>query len=72
MIKKCDNDDKIKGDGFSFTRLEANESLVQSCTIDVIGVILEVGSTTTLNLKDGTTRDLRTMTIGDESKLISE
>ena len=68
MIEKCDNDAQIKGDGFSFTGLAGIEELVQNCTIDVIGVILDTGMTSTMNLKDGTARDKRMLTIGDESK----
>jgi len=69
VIEKCKEDEQIKDDGFSFTGLADIEKLVQNCTIDIIGVILEVGVTSALNLKDGTTRDKRTLSIGDESKI---
>lgn len=42
---------------------------MQSCTIDVIGIILEVGPTTMLNMKDGSQREKRTLTIGDEGNV---
>ena len=69
MIEKCKDDSQIKDDGFSFTCLADIDKLIQNCTIDIIGVILEVGVTSALNLKDGTSKDKRTLFIGDESKI---
>ena len=37
--------------------------------IDVIGIILDVGYTFKLDLKGGTMKDKRTMTIGDEDNI---
>ena len=42
---------------------------MQNCTIDVIGIILEVGLTTPLMLKTGEMRDKRQLTIGDEGNV---
>ena len=69
MIEKCANDSHIKNDSFSFTKLEGIEVLVQACTIDVIGIILDVGMTGSLTLKSGESRDKRQLTIGDESNV---
>ena len=66
----CENDPQISTYGFTFTRLSAIEEIVQlPCTIDVIGVVLEVGETGTINLRDGGTREKRVIKIGDESRL---
>ena len=43
--------------------------MVQQCTVDVIGVILDVGLTSQLTLRDGTEKDKRLLTIIDESKV---
>ena len=40
---------------------------MNSCTVDVIGVVMEVNSTVSINMKDGNVRDKRTLIIGDES-----
>ena len=42
VIEPCKDDAQITGDGFSFTKLDEIEALVQNCTVDVIGVVLEV------------------------------
>lgn len=52
---------------FNFTGLEAIEELVQSHTVDVIGLIIDVGQTNSIKMRDGKERDKRTLTIGDES-----
>lgn len=39
----------------------------QSRTIDVIGVILDVGIVSNIQMRDGKNRDKRTITIGDET-----
>ena len=54
MIEPCKDDAQITGDGFSFTRLDEIEAIVQNVTVDVIGIILEVSMTSMINLKDGT------------------
>ena len=69
VIEACADDAQIKGDGFSFTKLNELEAIVQNCTVDVIGVIFEVGMTSMLNLKDGGQRAKRTLQIGDESNI---
>lgn len=69
VVEKCENDTHIKGDGFSFTGLAGIEQLIQNCTVDVIGVILDVGMVSSLTMKDGTQRDKRTLIVGDESKI---
>ena len=69
VCEPCGEDDEIASVSFTFTSLDKIEELVQSCTIDVIGVILDVGPTTSINMKDGKVRDKRTLTIGDETNI---
>lgn len=66
-VMKCDDDDDIEGVSFNFTDLSEIESMVQSRVLDVIGVILNVGPMSEINLKDGKVRQKRSLTIGDES-----
>lgn len=63
------DDAHISGNSFTFTQLNAIEELVQSCNIDVIGIVLDVGPTTALTLRSGESRDKRLLTIGDESNV---
>lgn len=60
-------DTTIAADGYTFTSLASIEEIVQSKIIDVIGVILDVAPTTSINLRDGSMRQKRNLTIGDES-----
>ena len=69
VVEACSEDRTIKADGYTFTSLESIEAMVGSQTIDVIGVILDLGSTGSINLKDGSTRDKRSLTIGDETNV---
>ena len=66
-FKNADEDKQINQTGFSFTGLSKLEEINQTCTLDVIGVILDVQPTAQLTLKDGSSRDKRTLLIGDES-----
>ena len=59
VVEACDEDRAIKADGYTFTSLESIEAMVGSQTIDVIGVILDLGITGSINLKDGSSRDKR-------------
>jgi ssDNA-binding replication factor A large subunit len=43
--------------------------MVQQTTIDVIGVVLDVEPTQTLQLKDGTNRDKRAIVLGDQNDM---
>ena len=69
MVEACDDDKAIEADGFTFTALEGIEVMVQNQTIDVIGVVLELGVTSSINLKDGSSRNKKTLTIGDEGNM---
>ena len=69
VIKECAEDKGIKGDGFSFTPLKDIESIHQQCTIDVIGVVLEVNPIAQIQMRDGAMKDKQTMVIGDESNV---
>ena len=66
-IQEVEDDDHIVEAAFSFTGLKDIENIVQSCTIDVIGIILDIQPVSQIGLKDGTTKDKRSLTIGDES-----
>ena len=67
IVEKCADDEEIESVSFTFTGLDRIEELVQSHTVDVIGLILEVGQTNSIKMRDGKERDKRTLTIGDES-----
>ena len=69
VCELCGEDDEIQSVSVTFTSLDKIEELVQSCTIDVIGVILDVGPTSSINMRDGKVREKRTLTIGDESNI---
>ena len=69
VIEKCGEDKQITSDGFSFTSFEGIEALVQNCTIDVIGIILEVGQTGSITLRSGEQRLKRTLVVGDDMKV---
>ena len=69
VIECCKDDAQIKGDAFTFTKLEAIENMVQNQTVDVVGIVLEVGSVQAITLKDGSMKDKRTLTIGDEGNV---
>ena len=43
--------------------------MVQSRNIDVIGVILDVGPSSSINLRDGKVKEKRSITIGDETNV---
>jgi len=53
IIEQCAEDDEIESVSFTFTGLDKIEELVQSHTVDVIGVILDVGQSSSINLKNG-------------------
>lgn len=55
-VERCDDDSDIEGVSFNFTDLGEIESMVQSRVVDIIGVILQVGSVSEINLKDGKVR----------------
>lgn len=69
ICEKCAEDEEIQSVSFTFTGLDSIEELVQSHTVDVIGVVLEVGPSSSINMKDGKVREKRTLTIGDESNV---
>ncbi len=68
-VEACEEDDDIKSVNFNFSSLSDIEQMVQSRTVDVIGVILDVGQTSSINTRDGKSRQKRTLTIGDESNV---
>ena len=69
-IVKVNDADAIEGDAFSFSNLEEIKSKVQNVTVDVIGVILDVGAPSEINLRDGSTKMKRSLQIGDETNLM--
>lgn len=68
-IERVAEDVEIQSVSFSFTGLDRIAEFPQSRTVDVIGVILEVGPSATINLRDGQQKEKRTLTIGDESNI---
>lgn len=52
-MKEVQEDTKITQSGFSFTGLREIEDIVSACTLDVIGVILDVQPTASIMTKDG-------------------
>jgi replication factor A1 len=71
VIEPAKDDQKIKNIGFSFVNLEEINGFEQQRTVDVAGVILNVGSVSLFQPKDQTraAKDKRTLTIADESGL---
>ena len=65
----CSDDPLISYDRFTFTFLKGIQKITPQSTIDVIGVVFEVGEVSTLNLRDGSTRDKCVITLGDESRV---
>ena len=43
QVEKCMDDEEIGSIAFTFTELSEIENMVQSRTVDIIGVILDVG-----------------------------
>ena len=68
-MKECLEDSKriAQPPGFSFTEIAEIEYIIAPCVLDVIGVILEAGSTEQIVTRDEQLRDKRTLTSGDES-----
>lgn len=60
-VTKAEEGDTIEGDAFSFSSLEEVKSQVQNCTVDVIGIILDVGAPSSINLRDGSTKMKRSL-----------
>lgn len=52
-IVEVDDDQQIKTQGFSFVPLKDIENLMQGSAVDCIGVIVESGSVTNMQLKNG-------------------
>ncbi len=44
--------------------------MVQAATVDVIGIVLEAGPTGSINLRDGNSKNRRTITIGDDKNMM--
>ena len=69
IIEPCNQDKQISSEGFCFTSLAEIDKLHQNNCVDVIGVIFEVSPIGQINCKDGTSRDKRELTLGDDSKV---
>ena len=52
-MKEVKEDEGITQSGFSFTGLKEIEEIVSACTLDVIGVILDVQPTASIMTRDG-------------------
>ena len=68
-LTRCAEDKRINKVGFTLTRLDSIEAIPKSKTIDVMGIVLEVGPCTTLNLRGGDQKKRRILTICDESRV---
>ena len=66
-IAPAGEDRAIQARGYSFTKLSKVGDMVQQQTVDVVGVILSMFSVQSIQLKDGGTRNKRTMTVADDS-----
>jgi len=63
-----EDDNAIQAQSFSFVKIREVESLSSYATVDVCGVIVQLGACASINLKDGSTRDKRAITIADETE----
>lgn len=66
-INEVAEDRAIKQEGFSFTKLDMLSNVSPGSTIDVIGVVMEVGQVGSVNLKTGESRQKRELKVADES-----
>ena len=69
VVEKAEEDLKIQENGFSFTSINEIENFIQAVNIDVIGVILDVQPVSQIQTRDGTSRDRRSLVLGDESNV---
>jgi len=53
--------------GFSFTNIEQIQQLMQNVTIDILGIVVDVGPVGNLKLKTGESKDKRNLVIGDDT-----
>ena len=70
VVKKCEEDAGITDSGYSFSSLDQIEAMVQQATVDVIGIVLDVQPTSSITLRDGSQKDRRTITIGDDNNMM--
>ena len=67
VITEVLEDAKITQSGFSFTGLREIEDIVDTCTLDVIGVIMDVQPTVSIMTKSGLSKEKLSFIIADES-----
>jgi len=53
--------------GFSFTQVSGLKVIPQNATVDVIGVVFEMGGVSSIKLKTGESRDRVNIVVADES-----
>jgi len=63
-----EDDESIQAQSFSFIKICEVENLVSYATVDVCGVLIDVKNMASIQLKDGTQREKRTVTIGDDTQ----
>lgn len=66
-IKEVPDDSYIQSNGFSFTTLDKISVTPASATIDVIGVVFELGQIGQIKMKTGENRDKLNIVIADDS-----
>lgn len=69
LIERVEEDNQIQSVSFNFTALTKIEALIQSKSVEVIGVVLEVGPVSEIQLRDGQQKLKRSIKIGDESNI---
>lgn len=67
IVEIKEDDQAIQETGFTFTPLSEIQQIEQMKTIDVVGLVQEVGPCQSVNLKSGQSKDRRNVTLVDNS-----
>jgi replication factor A1 len=67
-IQECGEDVSILNNGFSFTSIELLKQTPGTATVDVIGVVFEIGPVGSIKMKSGESKDKLNVTIADDTK----
>lgn len=67
-IQECGEDVSILNNGFSFTSIELLKQTPGTATVDVIGVVFEIGPVGSIKMKSGELKDKLNVTIADDTK----
>ena len=66
-IQECKEDTSIMASGYSFTKISQLKNCQNSMTVDVIGVIADIGSISSIKLKTGDNKDRLNIVIADDT-----